>query len=365
MSESNGLAYPDIARLRAANLGRLVEGGAEEFVGMLQRHPDEIARAAGVTDCVRLGYAPLGYGLADFTVIRAGGRFHLFHIPRVPGNHCIHAANEHWFGHAVSEDLDTWKTGHPALSVESANYFESAHIWAPFVLEHKGIFYMYYTGLSQEPTQVLCLAASTDSNLNVWKRHEGNPIIPLNGFAWHWRNKQGHLRQGRDPHVVPVGDHFLMAYTTMHANGCPAVGGLISKDLTNWDDIGPILYRPLQPGGWMPESVNIQPLPGGKWALLPSFSPGLEYYLSDDPHQWHSSEAVPIEYVGRNNKEPMGLEVLCRDDRKGEWLTAFFESGSNRLYLGVLQTKDKWRLKRLENRSQLEPWMEHFYSNAF
>jgi hypothetical protein len=351
------IGYPDVALLRQENLDSAVAGHAERIVALLQGHPGEIAQAAAVTDCVRRGYAPLGYGLADFTVTRTQGRFHLFHIPRVPGNECIHAANEHWFGHAVSDDLDTWVTKHPALSVESANYFESAHIWAPFVMEHDGTFYMYYTGLSQEPTQVLCMATSTDPELNIWKRHEGNPIIPLQGFFWHWRNRNGHLRQGRDPHVVRVGNHFLMAYTTMHANNCPAVGGLVSKNLTQWEDIGPILYQPLRPDGWMPESVNIQPLADGNWVLIPSFCPGLHYYISDDPHYWHGAEPFSIEYVGGKNNEPMGLEVLQRDDEKGEWLVAFFESGSNRFYLGVLHVDGAWRLERLDDRAQLQSWL--------
>lgn len=356
------MPYPDIALLHAKNLKRCVDGRSEELVALLQGHPDDIAKASAVTDCVRQGYAPLGYGLADFTVIRTGGKFHLFHIPRVHGNECIHPANEHWFGHAVSEDLDTWVTGHPPLAVEPAHYFESAHIWAPFVLEHQGVFYMYYTGLSQEPTQVLCLATSIDPNLNLWQRYEGNPLIPLGGFDWHWKNRHGHLRQGRDPHVVQVDDHFLMAYTTMHANGCPAVGGLVSRDLKKWDDIGPILYRPMRPHGWMPESVNIQPLPDGKWILIPSFGPGLEYYLSDDPHYWHDAEPVPIDYHGSPNDEPMGPEVLCRDDRKGEWLVAFFERAHHRFFLGVLRMDGKWRLDRLKDRSQVEPWLAHFSS---
>jgi len=353
------MIYPDVTQTKAENLARCIDGRSEEFISRLRGHPEAIAQASTITDCVRKGYAPLGYGLADFCIIRYGRHFHLFHIPRVPGNNCIHLANEHWFGHAVSEDLNTWNTCSPPFTTQPSNYFESAHIWAPFVFEQDGVFYMYYTGLSGEPSQVLCLATSTDPNLNVWHRYEGNPILPLGGFDWHWKNEQGHLRQGRDPHVLRVNKHFLMAYTTMHTNGCPVVGGLVSNDLKRWEDIGPILYRPMQIGGWMPESVNIQPLPDGQWALIPSVSPGLEYYLSDDPHHWHDIKPVAISYSGGLDDEPMGIEILWRDDKRGEWLVAFFEQSNNRLFFGVLCTRSKWRLTRFENQSQLEPWLRY------
>lgn len=80
---------------KARNLARVVDGRAEALIALTQGHLDEIARAAAIDDGVARGYAPPGYGLADFSVIRHGGMFHLFHIPRVPGNHCLHPVNEH------------------------------------------------------------------------------------------------------------------------------------------------------------------------------------------------------------------------------------------------------------------------------
>ncbi len=357
------MLHTDAEHRRNQNLARLVEGHAEDFIGLLHASPMKVEKAARVTDCVRLGYTPLGYRVADLTVVQTQGRFHLFHIPRVGENGCLDPANEHWFGHAVSDDLDTWITQNPPLYAEPNNYFESAHIWAPFVLEHEKTWYMFYTGLTAEPSQVLCMASSTDPDLNVWQRFEGNPIIPLEGLPWHWPNPQGHVRQARDPHVVWTGNHFLMAYTTMHANGCPAVGGLISTDLKQWEDIGPIFYRPMKPGEWMPESVNIQQLPDGQWVLIPSISPGLEYYLSDDPHHWHDAQAHQIKIIGSRNSDAIGPEILCRDDEKGKWLVGYFENTDNRFYLGVLNIRE-WELERLRDPAQLEPWRSLIGKNS-
>lgn len=350
----------DFAALRHSNLAALVDGRSDDFVKILHGHPAVIRQAAQVEGCLANGYAPKGYGIADFTIVRQHGLFHLFHIPRVPGNSCIELANEHWFGHATSADLDTWTTCNPILGTEPANHFESAHLWAPFVLQQPGESWMFYTGLSSEPSQVLCSATSLD--LNVWVRNPGNPIIPLGGFAWHWLNHLGHVRQARDPHVVRVGDHWLMAYTTMHRNGCPAVGGLVSTDLRHWEDIGPILYRPLnrptKPGEWMPESVNIQPLADGRWAMIPSMSPGLSYHLSSDPHAWHGCEARPIAIRGLDGDEAVALEVLIRNDDAGCWLVAFFTQHLNRLFIGELRVdNDDWILTRISSATQLAAWL--------
>jgi len=341
-------------QLKAANLARSVEDSSPAFLAMMSGQRDDILRAATVTDCIAQGYAPKAYNVADFTIIRVGKTFHLFHIPRVPGHSAIHLGHEHWLAHATSTDLDTWIARDPVLCVDSSIPFEAGHLWAPFVFENDGVYYMYYTGLSSEPSQVLCLATSTDPELNIWHRYEGNPLYPFEGLDWHWKNQQGHGRHGRDPHVVRVGDHFLLAYTTMHANGCPAVGGFISTDLKQWDDIGPILYRPSAAGGWMPESVNIQPLADGQWALIPSMTPGLEVYLSPDPHSWHDAKRLPISYSRPDGYDPMGPEVLLRNDAQGEWLVAFFEN--ERLFIGVLDIKT-WTLRKLTSRAEVEPWL--------
>jgi predicted GH43/DUF377 family glycosyl hydrolase len=349
----------DPAALRRSNLAAVVDGHTEDFVRILHNHPEVIRRAALVEDCLANGYAPKGYGLADFTVVRRDGLFHLFHIPRVAGNSCIEFANEHWFGHATSSDLDTWTTCNPALATEPANHFESAHLWAPFVLQLPDQAWMFYTGLSSEPSQVLCSATSRD--LASWTRSADNPIIPLGGFGWHWLNHRGHVRQARDPHVVRVGDHWLMAYTTMHRDGCPAVGGLVSSDLRRWDDIGPICYRPLHqptlPGEWMPESVNIQQLADGRWAMIPSMSPGLTCHISDDPHAWHGSAARPIAVSGVDGGEAVALEVLIRDDRAGRWLVAFF-GRINRMFIGELDVSGEvWRLRRITAKDEIGRWL--------
>lgn len=344
------------AERKQRNLGACEPGNSAEFLQLIAGHPAVIRAGAEVTGCLAGGYAPRGYGLADFSLIRRKGIFHLFHIPRVPGNSCIDLANEHWLGHATSTDLDTWTTGDPVLSADPAHAYESSHVWAPCVLDRPDGALMAYTGLSAEPSQVICLARSTDPDLRVWNKLPGNPLFPLTGLEWHFRNAWGHVRMGRDPHLVMVGDHALLAYTGMHRNGCPVVGGMISRDFTHWEDIGPILYRPMTPGGWMPESVNIQPLDDGRWALIASISPGLDYYLSDDPHHWHGLRPQRVAYADGDPHDLVAPEVIAR--RGGVWLMAFFLNSSNRLYIGELDTTTApWRMRRLTAPSDVATWL--------
>jgi len=344
----------NVQKIKAVNLAAEVAGHSEAFVKLLRNHPKAITGSSRVTDCLRKGYAPKGYGLADFTIVQRSGQFHLFHIPRVPGNSCIDIANEHWLGHAVSADLHTWTTCNPVLSTEPANYFESAHVWAPFVYQEAGRAFMFYTGLTADPSQVLCMAECMDDDMNVWRRSGTNPIIPPGGFDWHWKNEKNNVRHARDPHVVKTGDSYLLAYSAMHRNGCPAIGGMVSNDLRKWKDIGPILYRPMGRAEWMPESVNIQRLPDGRWAMIPSQSPGLEYYISDTPFHWHGLKVRQIRYEDGANDLPAGLEVLLQ--KKNQWLVAYFEG--DRMYAGVLSLDaHPWKLKRIKTRTGLVPWL--------
>ena len=344
--------------MRSTNLARTPDQRMEHLIAKHTGLDEIVEGKARVTGCLANGYAPLGYLLADFTLIRHQGTFHLFHIPRVPGHRPILRCHEHWIGHAVSQDLDTWTTLNPALCVEPSNHFESGHVWAPFVIEHEGVHCMFYTGLSDEPSQSICLAVARDPDLASWERSAENPITPLEGFDWHWRNRFGHARHARDPHVVRVGDHFLLAYTTMHADGCPAVGGLVSTDMRKWEDIGPMLFRPVPPASWHPESVNIQPLPDGTWTMIPSATPGLEYYISTDPYHWHGLTATPIRYADESTKPLVGIEVLARDDEAGLWVVAYFEgNGVDRLFIGTLDLHESpWTLRRVRSAPELDRW---------
>ena len=343
--------------IKQKNLSAYIEGDHSIFVRRKQNRPSVVSRVATVENCLAKGFAQVGFEFLDFTIFKKDNLFHTFYIPCVPKAGHVWPGHDVWFGHAVSEDLDTWVALDPAICTEPNNYFESGHLWAPFVCEKDGTYYMFYTGLSSEPSQVICLATSTDPELKKWDRYANNPIIPLAGLDWHWKNESDHVFDARDPHVVKAGDHYLLAYTTIHKSGCPAVGGMISDDLLNWEDIGPILYRPLSDKvRWSPESCNIQQMPDGSWALFPSATPGVEYYVSDDPHNFNASEAGKIRYID-GGKYIGGIEVISRKDDLKKWLVAFFEWQEHRLFLGEFDfTEHPWTVRRIHDITELADW---------
>ncbi len=70
------------------------------------------------------------------------GTWHLFGI-----THAEPAAplNEISFAHATSPRLvgGPWIKQEPALTVETGPPWNEAHLWAPYVIEHGGLYYMF------------------------------------------------------------------------------------------------------------------------------------------------------------------------------------------------------------------------------
>jgi predicted GH43/DUF377 family glycosyl hydrolase len=348
----------NVSVIRSQNLSAASGGDHRYLIDSIPVISKMIEDRSEVKNCLAHGYAPCGYTLADFSIIRAGDAWHLFHIPRVDGGEAVCIGHEHWFGHATSKDLDTWITQNPVLCTDTHNDFESAHLWAPFVMEHQGRYLMYYTGLDKELGQTLCVAESDDPNLERWQKSSNNPIVDVCGFDWQWKTSQNRPRHMRDPHIVRIDDHYLLAYTTMRNDGYPCVGGLISYDLQKWEDIGPILYQRVPPAAWHPESVNIQQLPDGRWVMMPSQCPGIHCFISDDPYSWHYSKGVAVEYRNGTQSQPTGIEILLRNDSGQLWLVAFFEVGNNRMFLGSLNIAGRqWCLQRITNNGELEKWL--------
>jgi len=67
---------------KAVNLAAVTDGRAADFLKRLSTMSADIKEASLVHGCLSGGYAPNGYELADFSIIRKNGLFHLFHIPQ-------------------------------------------------------------------------------------------------------------------------------------------------------------------------------------------------------------------------------------------------------------------------------------------
>src|SRR3990172_5560394 len=136
--------------------------------------PSQIAEAAA---CFRLVYEIPGCYVNDHCLIRdEAGVWHLYFILGEVGKGCYTPGNEAIIGHATSPDLVAWESQPHALErLEGGPRWESAHIFAPYVVRHEGRYWMYYCGDTPGGGQRIGLATSTD--LFAWQPHPANPVV--------------------------------------------------------------------------------------------------------------------------------------------------------------------------------------------
>ena len=181
----------------------------------------------------------------DFTLLKKDGVYHLFYIRN---NVSLPAAeNERDFGHSISTDLYHWSHLPPVMRVDTLGW-DNVNVWAPHILERDGIWYMFYTGVQNEPgvynnTQRTGLAVSTD--LVNWTRQ--GPIFDNSQAPWAWWNPTKSPPASRDPFVMPDPTRpgmWLMYYTAspLSDSSVTQIGVAQSAgDFTQWDDYKPLL----------------------------------------------------------------------------------------------------------------------------
>ncbi|MEV0990857.1 glycosyl hydrolase family 32 [Streptomyces sp. NPDC049949] len=160
--------------------------------------------------------------LNDHTLLKAGGRWHLFGIvgdSARPGESPDSAA-EVAFAHASAPDpYGPWTAHADALTVDRS-YFGEEHLWAPHVVEAGGTFRMFYAAGGRDGAAVN-MATSTD--LFTWTRLPTGPLF--RGLA------------ARDPMVLRIADEWVMYYTELSApHGRHIVAVRRSTDLVHWSE---------------------------------------------------------------------------------------------------------------------------------
>jgi hypothetical protein len=126
-------------------------------------------------------------------------------------------------------------------------FFDRSHVWAPSIVERDGVYYMFYTGVSDSAGvdssyQRLGLATSVD--LVHWNRLD-QPIFDFTQVPWATGDSTN-AAPFRDPFVMQdptTSGRWLMAYSTAPASDPGGmIVGLASSDgdFAAWQDLQPL-----------------------------------------------------------------------------------------------------------------------------
>ena len=259
------------------------------------------------------------------------GTWHLFGITR---EEPARAHDEDNFAHASSPELTAapWRKRPFALSTRPD--LGELHLWAPHVVEHDGLYYMYYCaggfddrGRVDSRNYRMHLATSPD--LVAWTRHDANPLF-TDGF------------DARDPMVLRVGDEWVMYYTANDPpeGGAHVVAARTSGDLVNWSDRR-VVFDSGRRGtsGGPAESPFV--VRRGDWYYLfvgprggyrgPYGYTGTDVYRSRDPFDFDRADHVGF-------LDAHAPEVVR--DASGEWHISHCGWGQGGVYLAPLRWHD-------------------------
>jgi beta-fructofuranosidase len=211
----------------------------------------------------------------DHTLVRdvVTGTWHVYAITHAePAN----PLDEKNFGHATAPSPTGPWTKRPFALTASPAAGES-HIWAPHVIHHNGVYYMYYAaGTPDHAAYRMHLATSTD--LTTWTRSPANPLF-TDGF------------DARDPMVTRVGPQWVMYYT---ANRTPQGGNhqvayRASTDLVHWSGKQVAFEHPASGTSGGPTESPFVVFRGGWWYLSVCCETGYKdtrVYRSRDPFRF-------------------------------------------------------------------------------
>ena len=210
------------------------------------------------------------------------GKYHLGYIYQFLGN----GKREHFWGHAASTDLFHWNLYPDMLDVKEGDIEKGIFSGGAF-LSKEGIPHIMYHGQGSSTNLV---AYSTDDDLEVWKKFEGNPVLKT--------PVQGDPMEGKYRAWDPEGWYDKEAGVYYQISGGNPAGFFKSKDMFKWDYLGNLIdqnnrmrydFEDLS----CPDFFQL----GDKHMLLfISHNLGTQYYLGD-----FKNDKYTVEKHGRMN----------------------------------------------------------------
>ncbi len=244
------------------------------------------------------------------------GLWHMFGITQTEPAKPL---EEVFFAHATSPDLlaPQWERQAPVMKAD-ANWKET-HVWAPHIIKHEGLYYMFYcAGGSDHARYRIHLATSPD--LWAWTRHPANPMV-VDGF------------DARDPMVIRAEGKWIMYYTATSApeGGHHVVAAVTSDDLVHWGDKQVVFIHPKTGTYGGPTESPFVVERNGKYYLFVCTNDPYNtsaVYESSSPYEWDLANEV--------GSFPSHAAEVVQDPTDQKWYLSRAGWGQGGLYLAPL-----------------------------
>lgn len=252
---------------------------------------------ATLTDmpCEKPGWFPSEFGLKDHHLFWYDGYYYLV---------AIDVFSQNRFAYGRSTDFCTWEDLSPIMQNRPANGWDDFNIWAPFVYEEDGTYYMFYTGVTRDFTQSIMLATSINpADPKSWTLQ--GMIFQPDHESIFWQ--AGEWADCRDPTVFKTGNLYYL-YCTAAGEGGGVIGLATATSIQGpWTDRGAII--PAAPGAIESSSLaqydsayylfytlnerayyRIGPGPTGPWQEPHELQPGWAHEVWQTPSgEWFIS----------------------------------------------------------------------------
>ena len=238
-------------------------------------------------------------------------------------------------GHSVSRNGIDWTECPDALALGRTGAFDDQGIWTGSIIEVDGQWHLFYTGICRETmTKVQRIGHAVSEDLSTWRRIDDVPCVSADP-RWYQTFERDGEEPWRDPWVFRWNDRWHMLITAKQATGPEGKRGCIahavSDDLYTWEVLAPLTS---DVGLTQLEVLQVHEL-DGQWVCVFCLT-GTDVRRTGLPQQtgtwtmpcdsplgpFHVDAAEPIalvgNYAGRIVDVPgKGLSLLAFVDRDG------------------------------------------------
>jgi beta-xylosidase len=175
--------------------------------------------------------------LKDHTIFKYRDYYYLasieIHLPT------LNDRGEYDFAYARTRDFCNWEDLGNILGEGKPHNGDEQYVWAPYVFEENGVYYLFYTGVNEKIAQSIMLATTTTpDDPTSWQKHGVifRPNHPNMVYAGSDR-----WSDARDPMVLKHNEIYYLYYSGLDTTG--GIVGVASSSnlLGNWKDWGAVI----------------------------------------------------------------------------------------------------------------------------